>query len=105
MTDEDRYLEALRQIADEACGIPGHAVAVGCRSSWLAMMALDPNCHEECSKCRGSKTQERSEWQKAWHVNQDGSKGEEVDLGPTECDWCRGTGRQLKDHIYGEPAV
>jgi len=106
MTNElERYKETLEKIRDTHCGVPGHLVAVGCPSAWLAMMALDPDCHEECSKCGGSGGQARAEWQKAWGVKKDGSWGKEFDLGPVRCEWCRGTGRQMKDHDYAERTI
>jgi hypothetical protein len=40
--ERDRFLAALIEITKTPCGIPGHAVAVGCKASLIAWKATHP---------------------------------------------------------------
>lgn len=49
----ERLDGVLREIAGNGCGIPGHAVAVGCGSNYIARKALDGTFLRICPDCHG----------------------------------------------------
>lgn len=49
----ERLTKALEVLAEMRCGIPGHAVAVGCGSSVIAQKALEGELVRKCPDCRG----------------------------------------------------
>jgi hypothetical protein len=61
-----RLRVGLTEIAQMSCGIPGHAVAVGCGASVVAVSVLEgePN---PCGRCRNQRTVRH------WDVEEDGT--------------------------------